>query len=121
MPASAAALSTSSSRLAIALCEVAATPTRLPAASSSQISRAPVQVLPEPGGPWMNSAEPPRLATRSPSVLAAQPRRHPQQQLERRVGPEIEPVACSASARSAACWAVCGIGLAGISAVGSGL
>ena len=34
----------------------------------------------------------------------------------RRSGPEIAPVACSASARSAACWAVCGIGLGGISA-----
>ena len=38
----------------MALWLVAATPTRLPAAISETMSRAPVYVLPDPGGPWMN-------------------------------------------------------------------
>ena len=52
-PSSSAAFSTSSSRLWIALWLVAATPTRRPRRISSVISRAPVHVLPVPGGPWM--------------------------------------------------------------------
>ena len=39
--------------LVIALCDWAVTPTRRPAATSARICRAPVQVLPVPGGPWI--------------------------------------------------------------------
>ena len=40
-------------RVAIALCPGPITPTRFPWATSAQIIRAPVYVLPEPGGPWI--------------------------------------------------------------------
>ncbi len=53
-PSSSAACSTSSSRLWIALWLVAVTPTRRPRRMRSMMSRAPVHVLPVPGGPWMN-------------------------------------------------------------------
>ena len=43
----------STSRFVIALWDWAGTPTRRPARTSSTIIRAPVQVLPVPGGPWM--------------------------------------------------------------------
>ena len=52
-PSSCAACSTSSSRLWIALWLVAVTPTRRPRRMRSMMSRAPVHVLPVPGGPWM--------------------------------------------------------------------
>ena len=53
-----APLSTSSSRLWIALWLVEATPTVLPAAIRRAISRPDVHVLPEPGGPWMTRCRP---------------------------------------------------------------
>ena len=52
-PSVSAASSISSSRLWIALWLVAATPTRRPRRMRSTTSRAPVHVLPVPGGPWM--------------------------------------------------------------------
>ena len=50
-PSAAATRSISKSRLWIALWLVAVTPTRLPSRSRRTISRAPVHVFPEPGGP----------------------------------------------------------------------
>ena len=67
--ASSAASSIAASRLLIALCDVATTPTRSSAlACRSTASRAPVQVLPVPGGPWTIRAlivEPARPAPRA--------------------------------------------------------
>ena len=56
-PASVAALHTSRSRLLITLWLTAVIPTRRPCLTSSTIMRAPVNVLPEPGGPWIGSTE----------------------------------------------------------------
>ena len=67
-PISAAAASTSSSRLWIALWLVEATPTVLPAAIRSAISRPDVQVLPEPGGPWITRWRAVERAARAPSA-----------------------------------------------------
>ena len=66
---------------------LAVMPTRLPAASSEQIIRAPLYVLPDPGGPWIGSTvrssarASRRAASRSVSVAARErfdrrPRRH---------------------------------------------
>jgi len=52
-PISAAASSTASSRLWIALWLVEATPTRLPFAIRCAINRPDVHVFPDPGGPWI--------------------------------------------------------------------
>ena len=102
---------------AIALCEVAATPTRMPAAQQlADQPRARVGLAgagraldeqrraAEAGDPL---AERRRRAAAAAAAAAARTRGS---------APEIAPVACSASARSAACCAVCGIGLGGISA-----
>jgi len=53
-PVARATASISSSRLWIALWLWAAIPTRRPLASRCTTIRAPVQVLPVPGGPWRN-------------------------------------------------------------------
>ena len=52
-----AASHTSSSRLPITLWLLAVMPTVRPARTSSRIIRAPVNVLPEPGGPWIASVD----------------------------------------------------------------
>ena len=69
------------SRLPMTLWLVPVIPTRRPAASSVQIIRAPVHVLPEPGGPWMarvvlsRSRASRRAASRSGSSAAEAARR----------------------------------------------
>ena len=120
-PASSAASSISSSRLAIALCEVAATPTRFPSRQQSTVSARRCRSCRSRVGP-----DEQRRAAEVRDALAervpAQPRRRPQQQLEGGARPAHLPRAPARRARAApACWAVCGIGLGGISAVGSGL
>jgi predicted kinase len=56
-PASAAVRHTPPSRLLITLWLTAVIPTRRPCLTSSTIMRSPVNVLPEPGGPWIGSTE----------------------------------------------------------------
>ena len=95
-PAPAPRRSAASSRLRITLWLTAVTPTFLPAATSSQIMRAPVNVLPEPGGPWIASTvssssrreaargrEQSSPSRRSAAPVAAQARRAAQQELAR--------------------------------------
>ena len=57
-PAAAAATATSSSTFPMTLWLFATTPTRLPAATSATMTRAPVYVLPDPGGPWIGRMPP---------------------------------------------------------------
>ena len=64
----AASISESSLWIALWLCE--ATPTRLPRASRCVIRRAPVHVLPAPGGPWTKRYEPSTSSTSGPSPRA---------------------------------------------------
>ncbi len=72
-PASTAASLTASSMFVIALCDWAATPTRRPRRMSSTIIRAPVYVLPVPGGPWIGStvSSSPAAIRRAPSMMSS--------------------------------------------------
>src|SRR5205823_3898903 len=56
LPSSWAALTTAVRRLRTTLWLAAHTPTCFPLRTRSRIMRAPVKVLPEPGGPWIASA-----------------------------------------------------------------
>ena len=58
-----AAAATSSSTFPMTLWLFATTPTRLPLRTRSTITRAPVYVLPEPGGPWIGRMPTPASAT----------------------------------------------------------
>lgn len=51
--ASSAAALTAARRLSITLWLTAVTPTRFPVLASSTMTRAPLKVFPDPGGPWI--------------------------------------------------------------------
>ena len=101
-PCSSAAASISSSSFPIALCEVAATPTRRPSRSSPQTRRAPVYVLPDPGGPWMNRAPEPSAPTCSASEPAPSAGGRRRSRSHATSSPSPSSITRAASARSAA-------------------
>ena len=70
-PVSRAASTTASSTLPITLWLLAVTPTVFPAATRARIMRAPVYVLPVPGGPWIASVLPSRARTRRTAASSA--------------------------------------------------